>query len=409
MRSRSWQPRRPPRPRPSRSSVAAPSSSPGAAEANEQRAELARAQGPDAAEDRQPLHARSLIIASVDRHLHPRRHGLLRAPVPLPRGHERQPEADPRQHPARDRLDDRPRADPRGGRGADGRHDLRPRRGARAPTRSRSPSSASSGGGSSSTPTTRSSPPTSSSSRPTGRVSPSTLKACDAQTDVQRDPLLLGAGARGQAGRRARAATNTADDRGRRARHLPRAVRGVLRALARQHALPRDRADRRRLRRSGWPSQQQGPAQPAARGEGADEPGGPAQQLIASKYQCTNCHIFDDSSHGAATARTSRTSRAAPRSRAAYYELNRDEPRSTGSSTRPSHDPDGVGGLPAARRRRHRASACRRSPRTRRRACPTMTQSRGGDDRRLPAGADSDMTAVSPTPERSPKPARRGR
>ena len=47
-----------------------------------------------------------------------------------------------------------------------------------------------------------------------------------------------------------------------------------------------------------WVSeQQQGPAQPLFEGEGADQkPAGPAQELIATKYQCTNCHTLDDSS-----------------------------------------------------------------------------------------------------------------
>jgi cytochrome c oxidase subunit 2 len=47
-----------------------------------------------------------------------------------------------------------------------------------------------------------------------------------------------------------------------------------------------------------WVSeQQQGPAQPLLEGEGADaKPAGPAQELIVTKYQCTNCHTFDDSS-----------------------------------------------------------------------------------------------------------------
>ena len=50
--------------------------------------------------------------------------------------------------------------------------------------------------------------------------------------------------------------------------------------------------------------------------DGGDDRG-PAQELIATKYECTNCHAFDDSSAAARTARTSRTSRAARRSRAA--------------------------------------------------------------------------------------------
>ncbi|MEX1009197.1 MAG: cytochrome c oxidase subunit II [Acidimicrobiia bacterium] len=45
-----------------------------------------------------------------------------------------------------------------------------------------------------------------------------------------------------------------------------------------------------------WVSeQQQGPVQPLYAGEGADQkPAGPAQELIATKYQCTSCHSFDN-------------------------------------------------------------------------------------------------------------------
>jgi cytochrome c oxidase subunit 2 len=47
-----------------------------------------------------------------------------------------------------------------------------------------------------------------------------------------------------------------------------------------------------------WVSeQQQGPVQPLYAGQGADQkPAGPAEQLIATKYQCTNCHTLDNSS-----------------------------------------------------------------------------------------------------------------
>lgn len=47
-----------------------------------------------------------------------------------------------------------------------------------------------------------------------------------------------------------------------------------------------------------WVSgQQQGPVNPLYEGEGdAQRPAGPAQELIATKYQCTNCHALDDSS-----------------------------------------------------------------------------------------------------------------
>ncbi len=47
-----------------------------------------------------------------------------------------------------------------------------------------------------------------------------------------------------------------------------------------------------------WVSeQQQGPAQPLLTGAGtAQKPAGPAQDLIATKYQCTNCHVLDNAS-----------------------------------------------------------------------------------------------------------------
>ncbi len=45
-----------------------------------------------------------------------------------------------------------------------------------------------------------------------------------------------------------------------------------------------------------WVSdQQQGPVQPLLGSDGKT-PSGDAQQLIATKYQCTNCHVLDDSS-----------------------------------------------------------------------------------------------------------------
>ena len=60
---------------------------------------------------------------------------------------------------------------------------------------------------------------------------------------LQRDPLLLGPGAQREEGRRPgrdQHITIEADEPG----HLPRPVRRVLRPVARQHAVPGDRADR---------------------------------------------------------------------------------------------------------------------------------------------------------------------
>ena len=70
--------------------------------------------------------------------------------------------------------------------------------------------------------------------------------------------------------------------------------------------------------------QQQGPAVPFQTGTGAEaQPAGPAQELIATKYQCTNCHSLADSkvsSYGPnLTHLASRTTFAS-----GYYKLTRD-------------------------------------------------------------------------------------
>ena len=44
--------------------------------------------------------------------------------------------------------------------------------------------------------------------------------------------------------------------------------------------------------------QQQGPVNPLYEADGTT-PAGPTQKLIVSTFQCTNCHIFDDSSKAA--------------------------------------------------------------------------------------------------------------
>jgi cytochrome c oxidase subunit 2 len=70
--------------------------------------------------------------------------------------------------------------------------------------------------------------------------------------------------------------------------------------------------------------QRQGPAVPFQVGTGAEQrPAGPAQELVATKYQCTNCHTLADSkvsSYGPnLTHLASRTTFAS-----GYYELTRD-------------------------------------------------------------------------------------
>ena len=158
--------------------------------------------GPARQQDRQPLHpdpdrsrSSSGSPCSSPTVSSPRQ-------VPPPRGQARQPEADPRQHAARDRLDDRPGPDPRGRRGAHRRHDLRPRQGARrARRRCRSRSPASSGGGSSSTRSSRWRPKVVT-SRPSSHIPVGRrrcyleLTACTSDVNVIHS--LLGPGARGK-------------------------------------------------------------------------------------------------------------------------------------------------------------------------------------------------------------------
>ena len=91
---------------------------------------------------------------------------------------------------------------------------------------------------------------------------------------------------------------------------------------------------------------------------------------------------------GRATGRTSPTSRAAPRSPAARYTLNR-ENLTKWIMNAPSMIPMASQGLPAAHRPTASASACRRSRRTRRQGQKTMTQQDAEHDRRLPAGSRS--------------------
>ena len=177
-----------------------------------------------------------------------RRGRRVRASLPVPTRQEREPQADPRQHPARDRLDDRSRAHPRRRRGPDDHHDLRSQQGADRRRRQRDRRSASSGGGSSSTPT-QNIVTANELVIPAGRPvqgQPHGLRRVAAQ-QVQRDPQLLGPRAEREAGRRP-GAEDVHDDRGRQARHVPRPVRRVLRAVAREHAVPGDREGTARLR-----------------------------------------------------------------------------------------------------------------------------------------------------------------
>ena len=208
------------------------------------------AQGPAGPEDRQPLHP------DPDHRDH-RRHRRSSSPrsyfavkFRYRAGQEREPEADPRQHRARDRLDDRPRADPRGHRGADGR--------ARSSTSPRTP-------GPSALQVTVDGKQwwwqfelpgrqgrhrrRAASSRPAA-TSTCSLDACDGTGAAKTCNVIHSFWVPELAGKKdvVPGQTNTLTLDGRQTRHLPRAVRGVLRPVARQHALPGDRGDPGRLR-----------------------------------------------------------------------------------------------------------------------------------------------------------------
>ena len=97
------------------------------------------------------------------------------------------------------------------------------------------------------------------------------------------------------------------------ARHLPRRVRRVLRALARRHAVPRHRAADGRVeavarRSAGGP----GPAVDAARSSSSPRRSTSARTATSSTTRRRRTSV-----------RTSRTWPAGPRSRAARYEVNR--------------------------------------------------------------------------------------
>ena len=137
-------------------------------------------------------------VAVVDRRRRGRGDLLRRAPVPGEAGRGARPGAGPRQHRARDQLDDHPVPDPRGDGGPDRRHDLQPRQDPEGPERRpRRRRRRGSGAGSTSTPTRApaSTPPTRCTSRSAGR-------SCLDAHERQRDPLVLGPGARRQEGRR---------------------------------------------------------------------------------------------------------------------------------------------------------------------------------------------------------------
>ena len=133
---------------------------------------------------------------------------------------------------------------------------------------------------------------------------------------LQRHPQLLGARARGQEGRRARP-DQPRSRRGRQARHLPRAVRGVLRAVARQHAVPGDREDARPTSSSGSASSSRARRNPLYEAGRHRRPPGPTQELIVNEVPVHQLPHLRRLVARRPTARTSPTSPAAPRSRAA--------------------------------------------------------------------------------------------
>ena len=113
----------------------------------------------------------------------------------------------------------------------------------------------------------------------------------DARPSMQRHPLASGSPSSPGKKDVVPGRDEHAHDRGRRTRARTSAQCAEYCGLvARQHALPGDRAAAGRLRRRGWPAQQRGPGAAA----GARRRSG--ELTSARKFQCTNCHVFDDSS-----------------------------------------------------------------------------------------------------------------
>ena len=272
-------------------------------------------------------------IAVVDRHRScSPRPCLRRLQVPLPRGQDRQPEADPRQHPARDRLDDRPRADPRGHRGAHDqpRSSTSPKEPKPAPTSRGHGRSASSGGGSSSYHEAGKVVTANEiTSRPDSRCA-CACRRCEghphgAATSSTRFwvPEL-----RARRTSCPAATTQLSIEADKPGTYLGQCAEycGLSHANMRFRVIAKTPADYE----AGSPSSSRRrgavvDATDALRGR---------QELIATKYGCTNCHTFDDSSEAAATGRTSRTSPAGRRSPSGDVRAQPREPRSTGCSTR---------------------------------------------------------------------------
>ena len=76
-----------------------------------------------------------------------------------------------------------------------------------------------------------------------------------------------------------------------------------------------------------------------------DEPAGPTQELIVKTFQCTNCHVFDDSSKASYGPNlTHLASRSTLRQR--HLPAEPREPDQLGEG-RTLDDPDVVAGLPA--------------------------------------------------------------
>ena len=138
--------------------------------------------------------------------------------------------------------------------------------------------------------------------------------------------------------------------------------------------------------------QQQGPVNPLYEADGTT-PAGDTQSLIVKTFQCTNCHIFDDSSKSAYGAEPDPPGQP-DHLREWVVPIDEDEPRQLGAE-RAVDDPDVVTGLSTATGTW--AHLCRHAVlhREHSQGLPGDDDGAGQPDRRLPLGAEVTSRVLS--------------